>query len=323
MTEEAKSQTRARPEPTVSIIIIFFNAAKFLEDAIESVFTQTLREWELLLVDDGSTDASVAIAFRHVQLHPDRVRYLQHSGHINRGMSASRNLGLTYARGDFVAFLDADDVWLPEKLTEQLRDLEACPEAAMVYGPGQYWYSWTGDPADGARDFIQDLGVQVEGLFQPPSLIPVFLSRSECTPGVCGVLARREKLLEVGAAEESFRGMYEDQALFTKLALHYPVLVSFKVWYKYRQHEGSCCSIAFRSNAHLDARRDFLTWARRYVRKGHSYYPEVVATLDNEWRRHWGWRSRVKRALRRWAPPYLRARYRLAVTKKPEARRSV
>src|SRR5438128_12540181 len=100
-----------RRKPLVSAIIIFLNAEQFIQEAIESVFAQTYDNWELLLVDDGSTDGSTAIARSYLERHPRRVRYLEHSEHANRGMSASRNIGSRYARGEYIAFLDADDVW--------------------------------------------------------------------------------------------------------------------------------------------------------------------------------------------------------------------
>src|SRR5690349_14319499 len=100
--------------PSVSIIVIFLNAVQFIEEAIESVFGQSYDDWELLLVDDGSTDGSAEAAARYAEQWPDKVRYLTHAGRRNRGMSASRNLGIKQARGRYVAFLDADDVWLPQ-----------------------------------------------------------------------------------------------------------------------------------------------------------------------------------------------------------------
>src|SRR5215207_11709928 len=104
----------------VSSVMIFLNAEKFIEEAIESVFAQTYDNSELLLVDDGSTDDSTQIALRYAERDPEKVRYLEHPGHRNRGMSASRNLGVSHAEGEYVAFLDADDVWLPYKLQRQV-----------------------------------------------------------------------------------------------------------------------------------------------------------------------------------------------------------
>src|SRR5206468_2884667 len=80
--------------PTVSVVVIFLNAERFLDEAIQSVMGQTYPHWELLLVDDGSTDGSSAIARGYTERQPNRVRYLEHPGHRNAGMSASRNLGL-------------------------------------------------------------------------------------------------------------------------------------------------------------------------------------------------------------------------------------
>src|SRR3954449_4406587 len=106
--------------PVVSVIIIFLNAEQFLREAVESVFGQLYDKWELLLVDDGSTDGSTQLARRYAAHPSGKVRYLEHAGHQNRGMSAARNLGIRHAGGEYIGFLDADDVWLPQKLQEQV-----------------------------------------------------------------------------------------------------------------------------------------------------------------------------------------------------------
>src|SRR5512147_3161209 len=95
--------------PRVSVITIFLDEERFLGEAIDSVRAQTFGDWELILVDDGSRDRSPAIAQSHADAEPARVRCLHHPAHANRGMSASRNLGLDAARGDLIAFLDGDD----------------------------------------------------------------------------------------------------------------------------------------------------------------------------------------------------------------------
>ena len=140
-------------KPLVSSIVIFLNAEKFIEEAIESIFAQTYNNWELLLVDDGSTDDSTQIALRYAERYPTRVRYLEHPGHQNCGMGASRNLGVRHAKGEYIALLDSDDVWLPHKLQQQVAILDSHTEAGMVYGLSQYWHSWTGKPEDAHRDF--------------------------------------------------------------------------------------------------------------------------------------------------------------------------
>ena len=79
---------------------------------------------------------------------PERVRLLAHPGGENRGISASRNLGIRAARGRYLAFLDADDVWMPDKLERQVAALEGRHEVAMTYGPTERWYWGTGRPSD-------------------------------------------------------------------------------------------------------------------------------------------------------------------------------
>jgi len=115
------------PSGLVSVVIIFLNERRFMEEAIQSVFEQTYNDWELILVDDGSNDRSSDIARGYASRYPERIRYLEHPEHENRGMSASRNLGLEHGRGEFVALLDADDVWLPHKLERQVEVLAQHP----------------------------------------------------------------------------------------------------------------------------------------------------------------------------------------------------
>jgi glycosyltransferase involved in cell wall biosynthesis len=248
----------------VSAIVIFRDAARFLDEAVASVAAQSYPHWELLLVDDGSTDASTAMARRHAAAHPDRVRYLEHPGHANRGMSASRNLGVASARGPYVAFLDADDVWLPAKLAEQVSLLDTQPAAAMLYGRTLIWHGWTGRDADVARDHTLDLGVPADTLVAPPTLFLVLLRNEAQSPTTCNALIRRDVVTRVGGFEESFRGLYEDQAFFFKIELAFPVYVAGACWARYRQHEASC-SADTSGEDYWAARRPLLEWLAGYL----------------------------------------------------------
>jgi glycosyltransferase involved in cell wall biosynthesis len=126
------------------MIIIVYNGATFLREAIGSVVKQTLTDWELLIVDDGSTDESTVIAQEFVATRPGQVKLLRHADGKNYGLSAARHLGIAQARGDYVRFLDADDVWLPEKLLEQVAIFESNGSLGMVYGRVQQ-YGTRGD----------------------------------------------------------------------------------------------------------------------------------------------------------------------------------
>ena len=253
---------------TVSGILIFLNAEAFLAEAIESVLAQTYQGWELLLVDDGSTDRSTSIARGYAQRHPGRIVYLEHDGHVNRGKSTSRNLGIRRAHGEYVAFLDADDVWLPSKLARQVATLSRYPEAVMLYGPTLYWHSWTSETSN--RDFRGVLGVRPDSLFRPPYLLARFLARSGIVPGICSMLARRRAVVEVGGFEESIQQMFEDQTLIAKLCLHGPVFVDSTCYDLYRQHPGSSSSQAISAGAYhpwkpSPSHLAFLEWLASYL----------------------------------------------------------
>jgi glycosyltransferase involved in cell wall biosynthesis len=278
------------PAPLISVITIFLNAERFISEAIESVLSQTYQAWELLLVDDGSSDRSTEIALHYTRQHPGRIRYLVHEGHQNRGMSASRNLGLRASRGDYVAFLDADDVYLPGKLDAQLRALEARPSVAMVYGYTLHWYSWTGRPEDLGRDEPRRIGIAPGTVMLPPALAALFLrDRHQVqTPCTCGVLVRREAVEAVGGFEEQFAGLFEDQAFFFKICVNFPVLVDGGTWDRYRQHDDSYClrrrsagdvDPLVRPNVHHET---FLRWLQRYVSDKRIVDDELSLALSNE-----------------------------------------
>ncbi|QEH36383.1 Putative glycosyltransferase EpsE [Aquisphaera giovannonii] len=254
----------------VSCIVIFYQAGKYLREAIASVFAQRYESWELILVDDGSTDVGTALALACAAEHPDRVRYVQHEGHANRGMSASRNAGVAASRGEFVAFLDADDVWLPEKLASQVEILRDRPEAMMVYDAARYWYPRPGATVEGEYGRLRRLGFPPGTLVHPPDLVPLFLGDESETPGTCSVLLRRSAFDRIGGFVESFRGMYEDQAFFYKLCLELPVYLSGEVTSLYRQHPDSACHVAVRENVYDPHGRSlsqdvFLDWLAAYV----------------------------------------------------------
>lgn len=296
-----ESRADMGPPPLVSVIIIFFNEERFLEEAIESVFGQSFSDWELLLCDDGSTDRSTEIAATYAERYPDNVRYLEHAGHVNLGMSATRNLGLRHARGELVAWLDGDDIWTPEKLERQVGLLEAHPETAMVYGRLHVWYGWTGIEADAQRDFIQDLGGSANTLIEPPELLERFLQDDLYTPS--GVLVRRSVLEEIGGYEESFRDMHEDGIVHAKICLKWPVYASGESWYKYRQHPNSRCNESIAAGTDRAALEAFLTWLEGYLEEQKlegSNVLQIVRRLNraNRTTRVGAWSTQAKGMLR-------------------------
>lgn len=242
--------------PLVSVVLIFLNEERFLPEAIASVLAQKLTDWELILVDDGSTDRSTDIA-RAMASQDERITYCDHPGHQNRGMSASRNLGAAHGSAPFIAFLDADDVWMPDKLTEQVNLLRAMPDVGMVVGAPMYWYSW--DPASTTSDKVLAPGGFSDVRFEPREAAIELYPLKRRPGGVIGGLIRRSAFDEVGGYEERFRAMYEDQALYLKLYLRYPVYISSSTWLRYRQLAISCCGSLSRADR-LRRRAEFLEW---------------------------------------------------------------
>src|SRR5262245_39164876 len=114
--------------PLVSVVMAAKNYARFLPVAVESVFAQTFRDWELLVVDDGSSDDTPNAVRPFLPDH--RVRYLRSD---RLGQPRAKNLGIGLSRGEFVAFLDADDAWEPTKLEKQLAVFRDKPEVGVVF----------------------------------------------------------------------------------------------------------------------------------------------------------------------------------------------
>ena len=251
-------------DPFISIITPFHNVRAYLAEAIESVLCQSYRDWELILVDDGSDDGSRDIALHYRDRHPGRISVLEHPGHANRGISASRNLGAAAARGAWLACLDGDDVWLPEKLAQQVEIVRAHPEIGLVLGASLYWYSWSG--ADGDRDRLIAVGAPQDTVIAPPGLLTMLypLHRG-AAPSMNTVLVRASIVRQVGGWEEQFPNAYEDQALLAKLYLETPAYVASACCDRYRQRPDSCMAIELSARGYHRHRRRFLEWFETYL----------------------------------------------------------
>lgn len=189
--------------PLVSIVIPAYNVAEFISETLATVFAQTFTGFEVIIVNDGSPDT---LEFeRALQPYIGRICYLKQE---NRGASIARNTGVQAARGDWIAFLDADDLWSPDYLEEQLKFIDgqgcdlACADA-NYFGDatGSYMESLMGDaPPQGTVTFLELVNAD----------------RSLITSGV---VVRRELVLEVGLFDEALRNA-QDLDLWLRLAKH-------------------------------------------------------------------------------------------------------
>jgi glycosyltransferase involved in cell wall biosynthesis len=191
---------------TVSVIIPTYNRADLLPQAIDSVLAQTLPAWEIIVADDGSTDNTAQVVAQYGQ----RVRYvpLPHRAQIG----ATRNGGLQIATGEFIAFLDSDDLFLPDKLVIQVPILAAQSDIALVYSDGYYF----------TDDIRRSTGHVMDGLPSPSgNVLPQLLIGNFLAPPT--VLVRRRHLDQVGLFREDpdLFGV-EDYSLWTRLAAQFP-----------------------------------------------------------------------------------------------------
>ncbi len=264
------------PKQSVSVIIPFFNAERFLEQAIESVLAQTFHDWELLLVDDGSHDRGTALAASYAERFPEKVRVIVHDGHANRGLSEARNLGFKHARARYMAFLDADDVWVENKLAEQVAILEAIPEVAMVFGDTRLWRSWTSGGVHAEHDVIYGPCQEKNRIYYPASLVTALYPLGKGKPpSMSGLMVRSNVVEAIGRFENRF-SMYEDQAFLVKIYLSFPVYAADACWDYYRQHPHSIVAKAHSRGQYWAVRGQFLSWLGGFLQKSDVADPAVM-----------------------------------------------
>ncbi len=269
--------TGDKQPPAVSVVLIFYNEEQYLGDAIESVFAQTFEDWDLLLVDDGSSDGSIELARLACEARPGQVRLLQHPGGANRGMSASRHLGIEQCSGEWISFLDGDDVWLPHKLSSQLHHLAAHPQARAVYGPLTLFGDDPTVPGfvDGKLYGLECDGVVVESdrVYHPPELVTLFIPHNDLYPS--GAMFERALYHEVGGTESEFRDYYEDGVLWLKMCLHASVFCTSESTYLYRQHADSCTGAGARAGLGVNEEIRYFDWVEQYL----ALQPDVAAEV--------------------------------------------
>ena len=287
----------------VSIVLPFLNMARFLPSAVESVLVQSYPEWELIIVDDGSREEETRLARQLAARYGSRARMLTHADGLSHGASATRNLGITEAQGTYVAFLDADDIWLPEKLARQVEILERFPQAAMTFARVRYF----SDDPHGAPEHDQPFGPLHEGLYEPPQLTLEFLRDASIYPCPTAVLARREAMGAVGGFDPHFRKVRTDLVAWTKINTRFAVHADSHIVARYRQHPTSSVAVMNAAGDYLHYELAFYRWLLRYIEGlppavrtaiepfacERMYYYLVQQALRSGWRSHLAWRMAV------------------------------
>lgn len=205
--------------PRVSVIIPSYNARKYIGEALESVAAQSFTDYEVIVIDDGSTDGTGAFV---AERYPD-VRYRRVP---NGGASRARNLGVEEARGALVAFLDADDLWLPTKLEKQVRRFEEDHALAMVF---------TESVVFAGEELRPNPYSKRERLMQGDLVRNIFLYSYVGTPTV---MVRKDVFEQVGGFLEGLQ-VAEDDNLWMRIALRFQVDLIDEVLVRVRYREGS------------------------------------------------------------------------------------
>lgn len=208
----------------VSIIIPVYNGEKTIRETILSVLNQTYQNFEIVIINDGSTDSTLEVIS---SIPNPQIKVFSYP---NTGVSASRNRGITLASGEYISFIDADDLWTPDKLEAQLKALQEHPQAAVAY-------SWT--------DWIDESGQVIYGggHHQIAGEVYAHLFLGDFIEGGSNVLIRKSALDEVGVFDESIN-FSEDWELWLRLAARYQFEVVPRTQILYRIfHQSASCNV--------------------------------------------------------------------------------
>ena len=207
--------------PLVSVVIPVYNGERFLRESLESVFAQTYQDYEIVCVDDGSKDASLAI----LNEYRDRIKVVQQA---NMGQAEARNAGAKTGIGKYLAFLDQDDRWYPKKLERQVAILEANPEAIMIHCDKD-WIDDAGNVTQrsvvsATRRSVQK-GLTMKRLVGwDPCIYPSTM------------LIRRVAFDRVGGFDPELGGYGEDIDLMLRLRQEGLFIFLEETWTQYRKH---------------------------------------------------------------------------------------
>jgi glycosyltransferase involved in cell wall biosynthesis len=259
--------------PTVSVLMAVYNGQRYLRDAVNSVIAQTFKDFEFIIIDDGSTDRSPELLASYAKAEP-RIRLITRP---NKGLTKSLNEGLHLARGEFIARMDADDISLPERFERQVMYLRDHPEVALV----------------GSRvEFIDPDGFPINlkpGMTLTHEEIDSALLRKGWPLVHPAVMMRRDAVLAVGGYGEQYL-TNQDHDLFLRLAERYRLANLSDVLLQYRQHFESI-SLA-KSKLQGDMVEAILREA--YARRGLTMAdgllnsrPRAMTPLDHH--RRWCW----------------------------------
>lgn len=206
--------------PKVTVVIPVYNGERYIRETLESVFAQTFCDYEILCVNDGSTDGSAAL----LKIYGEQVRVVHQE---NAGQSAARNTGVALARGGYIAFLDQDDWWYPSKLEQQVAVLAAAPDVVLVH--------CNYDRVDPEGRMLQSGAALVERASALASPLGILIGEALIFPSA--MLVRRDAFQRIGGFYSELRG-FEDFDLIARLKPQGRFVLLNESGMAYRLHGG-------------------------------------------------------------------------------------
>jgi glycosyltransferase involved in cell wall biosynthesis len=206
-------------KPKVTVAIPAYNAMEYLPETLKSVLNQTYRDFEVIIVNDGSTDK---IEEWFASIDDRRVKLISQ---VNRGLAGARNTAIEHATGDYIALLDADDLWETTKLAKQIDLFEDNPEVGLIY-------TWASLIDETGKSIGKTIKTNLEG-----DVWEQLLTRNSIRPS--SVVIRRDCFEKVGRFDENLRSYIEDWDMWLRLAPHYSFRVVKKPLMFYRERNSS------------------------------------------------------------------------------------
>ena len=261
--------------PKISVIIPCYNAERYIVSAISSVFAQDWPNLEVVVVDDGSSDRSAELICASFP----EVRLVQQ---LNQGIAVARNHGIACAQGDWIAFLDADDIWLPGKLQAQWDTLSAIPGTRMCHTAFEFWTSTEPSPEPAFLAALQRRSgdrkrwLGVSGWIYPQLLL-------DCAVWTSTVLVHRSVFSEVGPFDQSLR-IGEDYDLWLRISRVTQILHVAFPYALYRLHPTSITrSIVQENHRGLVISRALARWGYLSPDGSSARKADVDRALANTW----------------------------------------
>lgn len=252
--------------PRVSVIVPCYNTGKYLRQALDSVLAQTYQDWEVILIDDGSTDNTAQVAADVRAQFGARLRYFYQR---NRGLAVTRNTGFQQASGEFISFLDADDLYAPNRLQMGVEALDGYPDVGLIHSRV--------DRIDANGNFLEHPPTPDSRFLSGRIARHIFTRKAHI---LCpSIMFRKCCLVQAGDSDENLT-VNADRDICFRIALHYPVFYIDKVLAHYRLHPNG-----------MSQNRDHMrAGAMRFVEKhqksgvcGTFWVNEALGNLYREW----------------------------------------